>query len=138
MLLSVLASVALALVLASHPAHAQATTDDSQSPSLANHPSDLQSRPSTIKGAIADSLRLLLVEHTTRIAFQPKTRRELGGPFLGDYRCSLKFPTAWGDRDGWAVNYIGHPIHGGAAGFIWLDHADGSDDPRLGFSLRWD
>src|SRR5829696_7750938 len=73
-------------------------------------PSELAPAPSTWKGAIADSLRLLLLEHTTRVAFQHKTRRELGGPFFGDYVRSLKIPDTWGDGDSWAINYVGHPI----------------------------
>lgn len=73
-------------------------------------------------GAFADSLRLLLIEHSTRIAFQSKTRRELGGPFWSDYRRSVRIPKQWDDTDAWWVNYIGHPIHGAAAGYIWLDH----------------
>jgi hypothetical protein len=79
-------------------------------------------------------LRLLAIEHTTRIAFQQKTRRELAGPFFGDYHRSLKIPRTWGDGDSWAVNYIGHPIHGAASGFVWLDHDAGAHDPNLGFS----
>lgn len=100
-------------------------------------PSELAPAPSTWKGAIADSLRLLLLEHSTRVAFQQKTRRELGGHFLGDYVRSVRFPTTWDDGDGWGVNYIGHPIHGAAAGFIWLDHEDGAHDPKLGFSSEY-
>ena len=41
-----------------------------------------------VLGAFTDSLRLLLIEHGTRIAFQDKTRRELGGNFWTDYRRS--------------------------------------------------
>ena len=100
-------------------------------------PSEIAPTVSTWKGAIADSLRLLLVEHTTRIAFQHKTRRELGGSFFGDYRRALKTPHTWDDGDSWGVNYVGHPIHGAAAGFIWLDHEDGSHDPALGFSREY-
>ena len=70
-------------------------------------PSDLAPAPSTWKGAITDSLRLLLLEHSTRVAFQQKTRRELGGPFLGDYVRSVRFPSTWDDGDGWGVNYLG-------------------------------
>lgn len=99
--------------------------------------SDLAPARSTLKGAIADSLRLLMIEHTTRIAFQEKTRRELGGPFFVDYQRSVKIPNTWDDGDNWAVNYVGHPIHGAASGFIWLDHEDGSHDPRLGFSKEY-
>ena len=100
-------------------------------------PSELARAPSTWKGALSDSLRLLLIEHSTRIAFQQKTRRELGGPFLRDYLRSIKLPETWEDGDSWLVNYLGHPIHGAASGFIWLDHEDGSHDPKLGFSKEY-
>ena len=99
--------------------------------------SELAPAPSTWKGAIADSFRLLLLEHTTRIAFQKKTRRELGGPFFSDYIRSVRMPNTWGDGDGWRINYVGHPIHGAASGFIWLDHEDGAHDPKLGFSKEY-
>ena len=99
-------------------------------------PSDIAPTASTLKGAIGDSLRLLMIEHATRIGFQAKTRQELGGNFFKDYVRSVKMPRTWEDGDGWLVNYIGHPVHGAAAGFIWLDHEDGAHDPDLGFS--WD
>jgi hypothetical protein len=35
------------------------------------------------------------------------------------------------------VNYVGHPIHGAASGFIWLDHEVGAHDPRLKFSRSY-
>jgi hypothetical protein len=106
-------------------------------PGLTQDPSELAPAPSTWKGAITDSLRLLVIEHTLRIAFQDKTRRELGGPFLRDYTRAVRIPKTWGDGDSWGVNYVGHPIHGAAAGFIWLDHEDGSHDPKLGFSKEY-
>jgi len=71
---------------------------------------------------LGDSLKLLMIEHGTRIAFQEKTRRELGGPFWSDYMQSVRVPGQWNDTDSWAVNYVGHPIHGAAAGYLWLDH----------------
>jgi hypothetical protein len=77
-------------------------------------------------GAFKDSLKLLLLEHGTRIAFQGKTRRELGGNFWTDYRRSVRIPGQWGDTDAWWVNYVGHPVHGAAAGYIWLDHEPGA------------
>jgi hypothetical protein len=99
--------------------------------------SDLAPAPSTWKGAFVDSLRLLMIEHSIRVAFQDKTRRELGGSFFGDYTRSVRVPNTWGDGDSWGVNYVGHPIHGAAAGFIWLDHEDGAHDPDLGFSREY-
>ena len=87
-------------------------------------------------GALGDSLKLLLIEHSIRIAAQEKTRRELDGPFWEDYRRSVRVPQQWEDSDAWWVNYIGHPIHGASAGYIWLDH-----DPRapveFGVSRRY-
>jgi hypothetical protein len=89
-----------------------------------------------VLGTFGDSLKLLLIEHTIRIAAQDKTRRELSGPFWSDYRRSLRVPDQWEDSDAWWVNYIGHPIHGASAGYIWLDH-----DPRapaeIGLTRRY-
>ena len=96
--------------------------------------SDLPPAKSTFKGAFVDSLHLLMIEHSMRIAFQEKTRRELGGNFWVDYMKSVKMPRTWDDGDSWVVNYVGHPMHGAAAGFIWLDHVDGAHDTDLGFS----
>jgi len=78
--------------------------------------------------SIGDSMKLLMIEHTSRIIFQEKTRRELGGPFFQDYRASVRFPRRWEDTDAWWVNYIGHPIHGGAAGLIYLDHTPAREE----------
>lgn len=74
-----------------------------------------------VKGALADSIKLLLFEHANRVAFQEKTRRELAGPFWRDYQRSVRVPGQWGDTDSWLVNYVGHPIHGAAAAHIWRD-----------------
>lgn len=99
--------------------------------------SDIPTTPSTWRGAVEDSLRLLLIEHGTRVAFQKKTRVELSGPFFKDYLRSTKMPRTWEDGDHWAINYIGHPIHGAASGYIWLDHEDGAHDPDLGWSSEY-
>ena len=94
------------------------------------------------KGIIKDSLSLLMFEHAARIIFQEKTRRELGGPFWGDYVDSIRMPKTWSDGDGSLVNYIGHPIHGAAAGFVFLKHDPRSGKERFGLSsgywkTRW-
>jgi hypothetical protein len=99
--------------------------------------SQIPSGPSTLEGTFVDSMRLLMIEHSTRILLQAKTRNELDGPFFPDYLRSVKVPDTWSDGDGWVVNYLGHPIHGAAAGFIWLDHEDGAHDPSLGFSREY-
>lgn len=75
-----------------------------------------------LKGAFADSIKQLVIEHAIRVGTQQKTRDGLKGPFWADYRDSLRVPRRWEDGDAWWVNYIGHPIHGAAAGYSWLDH----------------
>src|SRR5262245_49869569 len=77
-----------------------------------------------------------MLEHAGRIVFQEKTRRELPGNFIVDYRRSLKVPTTWNDGDGWFVNYVGHPIHGAAAGRTWLVHHP-DQDVELGLSKKY-
>jgi hypothetical protein len=90
-----------------------------------------------IGGVLIDSLNLLFVEHGMRLALQPKTRRELEGPFWRDYADSLRIPRHWEDNDDWIVNYIGHPIHGAAAGFVWMEHDPASREPRIGLSSEY-
>lgn len=87
-------------------------------------------------GAFVDSLKLLMLEHGSRVAFQQKTRRELRGPFWADYKGSLRMPSQWEDSDAWWVNYIGHPIHGAAAGYLWVDH-DPSAPAEIGLNGRY-
>jgi hypothetical protein len=89
-----------------------------------------------VAGAFVDSLKLLMIEHGVRIAFQEKTRVELDGPFWSDYQRSLRVPRQWEDSDAWWVNYIGHPVHGAAAGYIWLDHEPDAP-PEIELTTRY-
>jgi hypothetical protein len=116
-----LRALAVATILAvAEPAAAQS---DAQLQAAVSSSDDQQG--ADIVGAFKDSLRLLLIEHGTRVIFQEKTRRELDGPFFPDYRRSARWPNQWNDTDAWWVNYIGHPIHGSAAGYLWIDHEPG-------------
>lgn len=67
----------------------------------------------------------LAFQHAFRIAVQPKTRAELGGPFFGDYARSLKGIRGWDDGDSDLVNYMAHPIMGATAGFIYTSNERG-------------
>jgi hypothetical protein len=106
--------IAVAVITVTVPVHGQETPS---APVFAE-----AEEGTDVKGAFVDSLKLLMIEHSVRIAFQEKTRRELTGPFFSDYQRSVHIPRQWGDTDAWWVNYIGHPIHGAAAGYIWIDH----------------
>ena len=90
------------------------------------------SRRTNVKGAIQDSLRLLLIEHAVRVGTQAKTREGLKGPFFADYNRSVVMPSQWGDGDSWYTNYVGHPGQGAASGFIWLQN---SSDGQMPFAL---
>lgn len=116
-------AVAIGLLIAILAIPSRAVAQDALEPTL-GVADDRQG--TDILGTFADSLRLLLIEHGWRIAFQEKTRRELSGNFWGDYRRSVRIPSQWEDSDAWWVNYIGHPIHGAAAGYLWLDHEPGA------------
>lgn len=112
-------AIVVALVVSALPLHAQSgdTTEAMQDAS-----DQIASAAPAWKGALSDSIRLVLMQHSIRIAFQAKTRGELGGTFFRDYRQSIRIPKSWNDGDGWLVNYLGHPVQGATAGFIWLDH----------------
>jgi hypothetical protein len=112
--------VCLLTALAVSPITATAVNAQDQLPTPTHGSSD----GLDLRGAFSDSIKLLLIEHAWRIGAQEKTRRELGGPFWSDYARSVRMPRQWEDTDAWWVNYIGHPIHGSAAGYIWLDHHD--------------
>jgi hypothetical protein len=112
-------AIALALALSFGAGRIAAAADPS------TRPPDVRSHGAghELLGTFVDSLKLLAIEHGLRISLQPKTRDELRGNFWRDYRRSLRVPHQWEDGDPWLVNYIGHPLQGAAAGYIWLDHA---------------
>jgi hypothetical protein len=92
----------------------------------------------SILGAIADSMKLVGWEHGIRLSLQRGTRDALReGSFWKDYRRSLKIPTQWEDGDSWLVNYIGHPIHGAAAGYLWMGHDPRTANAEFGLNGRY-
>ncbi len=80
---------------------------------------------------------LLAIEHGTRLALDSKTRNELSGPFFRDYIDSVHIPRDWEDGDSVAVNYVGHPIHGAAAGYLYRDAAGVRGSGRFGLSTSY-
>lgn len=87
--------------------------------------------------ALKHSLALLAIEHGTRLALDSKTRAALSGPFFRDYIDSVHIPRDWDDGDSVAVNYIGHPIHGAAAGYLYRDAAGVRGSGRFGLSTSY-
>jgi len=124
--------MASTLMLAAAPTRAQTPP-----PSGPSAPAPPESSRTNLKKVMTDSFRLLLIEHATRIAIQGKTRRELDGPFFSDYVRSVRAPQQWQDTDGFLVNYVGHPIHGAAAAFIWVEHSPESRQQQFALSADY-
>lgn len=53
---------------------------------------------------------------------EPGTRSGLKGPFFRDYMLSVGNMHGWSDGDPFMVNYIGHPLQGSVASFIWIQN----------------
>jgi len=84
-------------------------------------------------GALAEQASLFLtIEHGFRMATDPVTRERAGGSFVGGYVASLTNLHGWGDGDPFLVNYVGHPIQGAIAGYIWVRNDPRYRDARLG------
>lgn len=73
------------------------------------------------KQAFEQSLLLLAIQHGYAMT-QPKTRRELRGPFFKDYVRSVANLHGWADGGRFFTNYIAHPLQGAATGFIQVQN----------------
>ena len=71
-------------------------------------------------GVFRASMRFLLIEHTFRVMTEPGTRAGLKGPFLHNYTAAVSNLHGWADGDEFYVNYVGHPMQGSVAGFLWV------------------
>jgi hypothetical protein len=82
-----------------------------------------QAKPEGVhwKPLILQSLAFLGIEHAFRYATEPATRHP-GRPFFQGYVDSLSALHGWADGDPFYVNYVGHPMQGAVAGFIWVQN----------------
>jgi hypothetical protein len=74
--------------------------------------------------AVSQQLLFLGIQHGYAFT-QPKTRRELKGPFIRDYFRSVARLDKWDDGGRFFTNYIAHPLQGSFNGFIQIQN-----DPR--------
>ena len=63
--------------------------------------------------------RFLAMEHGFRLLTEPGTRSGLKGSFIRNYGRSVSNLHGWADGDEFYVNYVGHPMQGSVAGFLW-------------------
>ncbi len=65
---------------------------------------------------------LLGIKHAFRLATEAGTREGLQGEFLGGYWRSVTRLHGWADGDEFYVNYVGHPMSGAVASYIWTQN----------------
>lgn len=68
---------------------------------------------------LGSSMAFLAVSHSYRYATEATTRRSFHQPFFEKYGNAVANLHGWGDGDPFMVNYVGHPMEGAVAGFIW-------------------
>jgi len=66
------------------------------------------------------SLRFLAIEHSFRLLTEPGTREGLKGPFFRNYARAVGNLHGFADGDEFYVNYVGHPMEGAVAGFLFV------------------
>ena len=71
-------------------------------------------------GLLRASGRFLAIEHTFRLLTEPGTRSGLEGSFFGNYARAVGNLHGWADGDEFYVNYVGHPMQGSVAGFLFV------------------
>ncbi len=72
------------------------------------------------KPAFSQAMTFLWIEHSFRLLTEPGTRADLKGPFFKDWLTAVRNTRGWRDGDPFLVNYIGHPMQGAVAGYIFV------------------
>ena len=68
---------------------------------------------------------------------EDKTRRELGGPFWGDYYKSVRGLHGWDDGGKQFTNYVAHPAEGAVFAHIWVNNDPAAQQVRFGASSAY-
>ncbi|MFN8008103.1 MAG: hypothetical protein U0V70_13985 [Terriglobia bacterium] len=74
------------------------------------------------KPLLLHSLFYMGVANGFRLATEQGTRDYLSGPFIPDYFRAVGNMHGWSDGDPFLVNYIGHPMEGAVAGFMFVHY----------------
>lgn len=87
-------------------------------------------------GVTLNSFEFLGLEHGFRYLTEPATRHPHIALFRG-YIQSLNNLHGWADGDPFYVNYVGHPMQGAAAGFIFVQNDRSFRTAEFGESRRY-
>jgi hypothetical protein len=83
------------------------------------------------KRATEQALLFLAVQHGYAFT-QPKTRRDLQGPFFRDYFRSVGSLSEWSDGGKFFTNYVAHPMQGSLLGFVYVQNDPRAASARFG------
>jgi hypothetical protein len=83
------------------------------------------------RAAVEQTMLFLSVQHGYALT-QPKTRRDLRGPFFKDYFRSVRALRGWGDGGRFFTNYVAHPMQGSLLGFIQIQNDPAGSRQRFG------
>jgi len=81
--------------------------------------------------ATEQALLFLAVQHGYAFT-QPKTRRDLRGPFFRDYFRSVGSLSKWSDGGRFFTNYVAHPMQGSLLGFVYVQNDRRAARARFG------
>ncbi|HEX8335309.1 MAG TPA: hypothetical protein VF621_01185 [Pyrinomonadaceae bacterium] len=88
------------------------------------------------RAAVEQSMLFLTVQHAYAFT-QPKTRRDLRGPFFKDYFRSVRALGGWADGGRFFTNYVAHPMQGSLLGFVQVQNDPKGSRLRLGEPGYW-
>ncbi|HEX8557490.1 MAG TPA: hypothetical protein VF668_05285 [Pyrinomonadaceae bacterium] len=86
--------------------------------------------------AVKQSLLFLSIQHGYALT-QPKTRRDLSGPFFKDYFRSVRSLHGWADGGRFFTNYVAHPMQGSLLGFVQVQNDPAGSRLRVGDPGYW-
>ena len=86
--------------------------------------------------ALEQSLLFLSVQHGYALT-QPKTRRDLRGPFLKDYFASVRALHGWRDGGKFFTNYVAHPMQGSLMGLVQIQNDPAGSRLKFGKSREY-
>lgn len=89
-----------------------------------------------LKSALAQIALMQSVQHGVRL-LQPKTRRELDGPFFKDWWRSVNRLKGWRDGDNSFTNYFAHPLQGSVTGRIYIANSRKARNAEFGNSKTY-
>ena len=102
---------------------------DPASSGTTTRPAFLEQKTINWNGVLLQSGFFLSIEQGFRLWTEQGTRDGLKGPFIHNYLRSVGNLHGWADGDEFYVNYVGHPMQGSVAGYIFAQN----DIPKYRF-----